>query len=414
MTSNAQPRAFVLDLGQLSVGTAAGGGDWTPLSLAEALASSPLWAEMADAVLVLRPGPRPLLAVIGEFSRAEAAGVEALAGQLEHALRHLLYLTYEDVENACDRLAAELRGAVGPDVLAAARFVAIPRGGLVVLGLLSYVLDLRPSQLLANPGNTAPLVVVDDCALTGFRFRAFLRQHPRDQILFAPLCSPPELRAAILAQESRVTACVTGLDLRDHAPTLLGAEHPEWQDRWLRRSPDSYWVGQPDRVGFPWSEPDVTVWNPVTRSEQPGWRVFPPSRCVKNRYAPAKGGLQVQEAGPGPWLPRPHVLHAHLGDRVVVANLESGTAIGLDGVAADMWTALVTAGSPEKALLRLEGVYDVSEERLRADLGALMADLESRGFLEESGGARGESPGAPGELRGAPKQPRGSPEEPSG
>src|ERR671910_1255702 len=142
-------------------------------TLADALAVSPLWAEMPRATLVVRAAPDPLLGVVGYFDAAGRARLEALRWQLEHILPRLRYVGYAQAQEDCERLAARLVERFGRDELRGFRFVAIPRGGFIVLGMLAYILGLERSQLEAAPYSEhagAPLVVVDDCALSGVRF----------------------------------------------------------------------------------------------------------------------------------------------------------------------------------------------------------------------------------------------------
>jgi len=145
-------------------------------------------------------------------------------------------------------------------------FRSIPRGGYFVLGMLSYLLDLE-RKALWSPSPDGLLVIVDDCALSGARFYYALHSVPNERVIFAHLYSPPELRAAILAQEPRVVACVAAHDLRDSARERYPdeAEYKAWQQRWRERLPEPrYWVGLPEPVVFPWSEPERSVWNAET------------------------------------------------------------------------------------------------------------------------------------------------------
>lgn len=135
-------------------------------ALATALSISPLWAEMPCAVLVIRPEPDPLLGVVGYFDIAGRARLEGLRWQLENFLPRLRYVGYKQAEEDCERLAELLVERFGREELQSFRFTAIPRGGLIVLGMLAYVLGLRQSQLEPPHSPERPLVVVDDCVRT--------------------------------------------------------------------------------------------------------------------------------------------------------------------------------------------------------------------------------------------------------
>ncbi|HUP01091.1 MAG TPA: PqqD family peptide modification chaperone [Gemmatimonadota bacterium] len=365
-----------------------------PLALAAALTASPLWKGMEEAILVLRPGPRPLLSVLGHFDEAEAARVRALTGHLPAALSRLRYVGYPEAERACERLASRLSERLGADAVSEAFFVAIPRGGLVVLGLLAYSLDLRSEQLETFPPPGSTLVIVDDCSLTGLRFARFLEGWPDRRIAFAPLYSHPDLRRAIVAREPEVIACESGDDLHDHAPERLGAEYEAWRRRWtLRSDPRCYWIGQPDHLCFPWSEPTVAFWNPVTEKEEAGWRIGSPERCYANRLRARTRPVQVQPRAAGPLGPSPTVVFGELNGDVLAADTESGAAIRLEGPAADMWRAIVERGTADGALRRLLDIYAVEEGRLREDLARFIGELKDRGFLGPDEGPIGPYPG---------------------
>ena len=140
-----------------------------------------------------------------------------------------------------------------------------------------------------------PLVVVDDCALSGARFRQFIDKSENQRVIFAPLYSHPDLRTAIESRESRVLTCVSAQDLKDYGPEELKDEYPAWQERWHHRLEGSrYWVGQVDHVCFAWNEPDRVIWNPVTQQVETGWRVVPPELCLKNAPYLDSSRLQVR------------------------------------------------------------------------------------------------------------------------
>jgi hypothetical protein len=281
------------------------------------------------------------------------------------------------------------------------RFVAIPRGGLLVLGMLSYVLGLRREQLMPSeaplasgapdsPPSGPPIVVVDDCSLTGLRFGEFLNGHPElrnrgvDSVVFAHLYSHPELRSAIEDGDERVVTALAAHDLRDHAPEILGSDHAEWQDGWMKRSgKQCYWVGRPDRLAFPWTEPDLTVWNPDREREEPGWRIIPPERCLKNRFASREGSgrIQVQPPGIGPVRPASGTYFARLGDAVIAANLGTGKVVRLDGIGGEIWMGLMQGDSPEAVAASLSAHYAVERKQARGDIEELLQDLVRLGLV---------------------------------
>lgn len=327
-----------------------------------------------------------MLAALGRFDEDEVARLEAFSRHLQSALGRLRYVDYAQAERDCAALAERLVGRFGRDALRAFRFVGLPRGGLLVLGMLSYVLDLDHDRLEGPLPDDAPLVVVDDCALTGSRFHRFLQQHPERDVVFAPLYAHPDLRRAIEREAPNVIACVSARDLHDHAPDALGDAYEAWQRRWeARDTGPRYWIGQPDHVCFPWNEPDIGVWNPATQQVEPGPRVVPPDRCLKNRHRTREAEppvpVQVQPEAAGPIRPHPAVLFGTLDDSTIVANPGADVCVELDGTAAAMWHALVAHGAVAGALDALRATYDVDADRLRADLEGFIEALVARDLL---------------------------------
>ena len=358
------------------------------LALAKGLATSPAWKEMPGAVLVVRLIPTPILGVIGRFDEAAEARLTTLGPQLANRLANLRYVSYSQAEEDCERLATLLIERFGRHELSRFRFAAIPRGGLVVLGMLSYMLGLEHAQMSPPHPPDAPLVVVDDCALSGFRFDRFLARSESRQVVFAHLYSHPELREAVEARQPRVIACLGARDLHDHAPESLGAEYPVWREQWLARlGVDSgYWLGKPEHLCFPWNEPDVTVWNPATERIERGWRIVPPDLCLKNR--PVTGTelipVQVQPEGMGPLRPSERVIFGEFEASIVVGNMETKESFTLTGVAADMWKAVVEHGDLDEAAASLSEEYETDQSTLRADLRSFVKDLMGMDLLEQS------------------------------
>lgn len=380
---------FALPLDELEAVPQLFGLSLTPaeraLMLARALSASPVWREMGDAVLIVRSAPT-VLGLIGEFDEPAIARLSALPHQLRTEVPRLRYVAYPQVEADCEALAAGLIERLGREEIGHMDFMAIPRGGLIVLGMLAYFLDLKPSQLTATThGERGPLIVVDDCSVSGIRFGQTLATLPDRPVVFAPLYSHPALRSAIEAREAKVVAVVSARDLTDHAPTSLGSDYAAWRERWAARpGHEGYWIGRPDRLCFPWSEVDLDFWNPAAGYGEVAWRLVPPELCLKNRVAaagPHAPRVQLQRQGKGPLGPSPTALFAELDDGVVVANFESGEAVQLSDVAAVMWRGIVEHGNPEDVVASLRAEYDVGEDVLKRNLASLIEEMERRGFL---------------------------------
>jgi hypothetical protein len=362
------------------------------LSVAGAVTSSPLWREFSKAALVVRTAPENLVAVAGYFQPADHARLRELLDSIRNDLPRVRYINYDQAQADCLRLASALRERFGPAARDEFHYVAIPRGGHIVLGMLSYALDLPAARLAPPESPGVPLVVVDDCALSGARFKGVLPGFVSETVVFAPLYSPPELRRAIVEKESRVIACLSAADLRDEAPDRQGEGYADWLAFQRRKRGESgYWYGQYGPFGFAWNEPDAGFWNPVTKRREKAWNLLPPELCLKNRIGadPDAARIQVNEDGPGPIVPAASVLFADFGDSILIGDARSGGAHALAGVGADMWRALATTGGGESALATLRSAYDVDDATLRRDFDAFAGALFDKGLLERrrAGGA---------------------------
>ena len=362
------------------------------LALSRALAASPLWQEIPRAAIVTRTDPQPAIAILGFFDDVSRSRIEGLNAYLDTVLSRLIYVDYAGAEDYCSRLAEKLVDRFGQEELARYRFTAMPRGGLIVLGMLSYLLNLRRDQLEPPYPQDTPLVIVDDCAFTGLRFKEFLDRTSQSTVVFATLFAHPDLRSAIESEESRVAACISAQDLHDHAPARQGAAYETWLTRWVENSdPRCYWIGQPDHVCFPWSEPDVAFWNEVTGQEEAGWRVVPPEYCLKNRSIPHASSpkrVQLHATGKNPLKPASNALAADLEGELIVANTTDGSSFALEGVAADLWRAIVATGTRDDAIRTVTSTYDADTQSLRATLDPFIDELLTRGLLEETDGSK--------------------------
>lgn len=360
------------------------------VAMARAISKSPRWAQMPDAALVVRPTPRPALAVVGSFSDADAAWLTAQLDDTRTRCRLLRYVSYTQAETDCERLAEQLVDQLGSD-MRRFHFTGIPRGGLLVLGMLAYTLGLDQDQLGPHPPGV-PLVVVDDCTLSGNRFRRFLRDCESDEVIFAHLYSPAELRPVIEERERQVVSCVAARDVHDHGAEILGREYRSWQEHWLSQlegvSGPRYWIGLTDHVCFPWSEPLPYVWNRCSRQAEKGWPIVPPELCLKYRAVSglSSHAIQVQPADKGPLKPAHHVLYGEFEGQIVVGNLTTGESVGVAGVAADIWLGVVHHGNTEDVVIALREKYGVDEEDLRGDVQSFLSELTHRGFLEGGDG----------------------------
>ncbi len=346
-------------------------------SLGLAIAASPGWNDHEAVSLVYRSEPEPLLALVGHFDAGKQAWIQAQLEDLAPACARFRYLSYEQVEVATQRLAECLVQALGSEEIRQARFVAIPRGGYVVAGLLASYLGLGSEQLgLQEEAGAEDLTIfVDDCALTGYRFGQCLAETEHPRIAFAHLCSSPELRVAILEAEPRVEHCLAAVDLDDHTPT--GAT-PAWRQAWRDQiGGKRYWIGRPDALCFPWCEPDRSIRVPKQKQTALGWRLAPPAACLKNRPDENRRVLKMEhvEEGPGPITLSPEVLFTESEDNLLVGHCGTGGAYSLQGSAAKIFRALVGCGSMQGAVEKLKSDYAVESSVLYADVEAFVENL---------------------------------------
>lgn len=315
------------------------------------------------------------------------------------------YLDGPEVERLTARLADRIRHRIGPD-LGPYTFHAIPRGGLYVLAALAYLLDLQPGQLSdpatggpapLGPADDRPLVLVDDCALSGARVARVLerieRASPGRRVIVAHLLSHPALREAVVAAEPRVEACVAAADLaeRDDLPSEVRAGfEPRWRERLPGRR---YWLGAVAPVAFPWSEPETVWWNARDGRLEDGWRRAEPRRCLRFR---AELGLPPEAAEDDPDRPAPFGLAPGVlwklersddgaPERLLLRGGAEDRLYGFEGTALDVWRVLLAGGGSAEAAERLGELYQVGEAEARADVEALIEELVGRGLLAPPG-----------------------------
>lgn len=352
--------------------------------LAAALAASPCWSELPDALMLVRPHDPPAIVIAGRFEPSEAARVELLRAQLELIVARTRYRDYGDVEGDCAALADRLLDRLGPSARSDYRMVGIPRGGRIVSGMLSYLLDLPPDRCSDSVGSGDPLLVVDDCAISGTRFRSFLAHVRSDEVVFAHLWSCPPLRAAIEEEEPSVSACVAGRDLEEVGLELSAGEYEAWKERWSQRDvaiDRGYWRGLTEHVCFPWNEPDVQVWNPVAEREEAGWRVVPPERCLENRVATDATRVLLQPPARGPLRPADDVVFGDAGDAILVARPGEATCWSLEGTAAASWRAMVTRGTAEGIVAELAAGYEADADVIAADVDSFVDELRAHQLI---------------------------------
>ncbi len=352
--------------------------------LTHAIANSPSWAEMPKSILIARPKPEPVLAVLGCFDRVAEFRINSQLQNLNRDLARMRYVSYHQAELDCQRLADQFIDRFGPQELKRFHFTAIPRGGLIVLSMLAYSLGLTNEQLQPPQSPDVPWVVVDDCAYTGSRLYAFLRSHSHQKVISANLYSHPELRQVIATRESSVLACLSVHDIYDYAKSDLGDDYQAWQEHSLfNLRGNRYWVGKTDHVCFSWNEPDRFIWNPMTETMEGCWLLLPKELCLKNQFKAVAQPpqVQVQPEATGILQPTTHVIFGQYEEQLVIGNQKTQESFGLTDIAADIWLALVEYGSVEKVVTALLTSYEVDEATLRCDVDTFVRELLAQGLL---------------------------------
>jgi hypothetical protein len=359
-----------------------GSSDDLLVAFAEGAAASPP-AEGVAATLIARLGDRPGFAVVGALDKPAVARVEELFDHLQEVSDHLRYVTYRQAEQDVHVLAERLGQRFSRACLDEAVFRPVPRGGLIVLGMLALAMGLRHDQLPASEDAGERLTVfVDDCALSGYRIHQTLEASSARRIVLAFLYAPTELCRNVESAEPRVEGCITARRLHDLGPEIFGGGYQGWVDRWTERlGRDRYWIGRPETVAFAWKEPDRSFINVATGQRETGWRIIP-GALPAVRTADSRLTVHVQPSARGPLRPAGDVFFCELDGKVVIAQPENPEAIELSPTAGAFWSALIEYGTLAGAVTGLLRAYDVERSRLTADVARFVEDLVARGILE--------------------------------
>ena len=343
-------------------------------------------AEHLDAGFVVRGGENPGVAAIGLLDDGDVARIDVLFKQVADLVHHLRYVSYAQAERDVAVLSERLQDRISSGDLEDAEFTAIPRGGLIVLGMLAITMGLGHHHLTPRPdGSDRLLVIVDDSALTGLQLRRSLERAPDRRVVFGLLYAPEPLCDAVEAQEPRVHACVSAHRLADVGDQAFGDAYPDWIESWRGRlSEERYWIGHPQPVHFAWKEPDRSFVNRVTGKWESGWKTLPADLCLDNRGRPPHVDVQLQDSGVGPLVPSDHVFFADVDGHVVVADQATDQVVSLDPVATAMWRAMLEHGSRDGMLATLLPHFDVDADELSRDIDAFIDGLVRSGLVRDA------------------------------
>lgn len=323
--------------------------------------------------VVIRTEPSPAVGIIGRFEALDIARLKLQLRSLNLTCQRLKYVDMDTAIAIGERLAEQFVGNYGSELYQFG-FMGIPRGGLIVLGFLSYQLGLKSSQLTPPFSEQLPLVMVDDCVLSGARVSSCIQQQHHPKIIVAALFVHPDCRTQMVAREDCVLACLSGDDLGDHGSTLMGKRYEPWQQRNLQRLEGTrYWIGLPDYLCFPWNEPDYLLWNSHSQTYEKSWRIVPPQRCFKNRPQESAFPLTVihQPSFPGRIQPTADIVFAELEQTIVIGQISTGATYCLHDHAAIQWRNILTSQWTREA-----DIIDANPE-----LYAFFRELNDKGIV---------------------------------
>lgn len=323
---------------------------------------------------------------MGLLDGRDIGRIDALFRQVVSLVQQPNYVGYEQAERDVAVLSDRLQDRFSLSELEAAEFTAIPRGGLIVLGMLSIAMDLKHHHLTAEPdGDDRLLVIVDDSALTGLQLRRSLERTPGRRVAFGVLYAPAPLCAAVEAQEPRVRACVSAHSLADSGEAAFGEGYSEWIEQWRARlSQERYWIGRPEPVHFAWKEPDRSFINEVTGEWEPGWKTLPADLCLDNRSRSPHVDVQLQDTGVGPLVPSDNVFFTEVDGEVVIVDQATDQVVSLDPVATAMWRAMLDYGSRNGMLAALLPHFNVDAADLSRDMDAFLDMLCRSGLVRDA------------------------------
>lgn len=295
-------------------------------------------------------------------------------------LSNMSYIDYNKAEKDVEKLASQILEVYSPEKLKSFLFKPIPRGGFIVLGMLAYALNLKPSQLEFKSNPKQPVIIVDDVAFTGARISEILSKNSFSHVVMAHLYSPPQLRNAIMANEPCVKNFFSAHDLEDHAPVDHIEDYSSWKKKASERIGGRYWIGQSDVVGFAWSETDYPFWNYITEQLEDGWRLLPPHKCLKNKF---RLGILPKTVEKRNIRLSNNVVSGIFSDEILLYHQKTGEIYSLSGVAAMIWRVLMTLENVEATVKYLKNYYDVEEDVLRRDVNKYVHDLFENNILKK-------------------------------
>lgn len=79
------------------------------------------------------------------------------------------------------------------------------------------------------------------------------------------------------------------------------------------------------------------------------------------------------------------LLEADVNGEIVALHVDKGQCYGMNAVASRVWALLAEPTSPEQICARLTEEFDVDAATCRAEVDALLADMDSEGLIKPAG-----------------------------
>lgn len=309
-----------------------------------------------------------------ESSQDHLSEINSQLQSLDTSLQQIQYLDSTQCLDLTKSLAKIIKQTVPENILKNSQVVAIPRGGLFIQAMLSYFLPLKHHQLqyTENDVDTSPLIIVDDCAISGLRLAQQLEKFPNRDIYFFTIASPEKLRDSVKLKEARVLDFKSVVNIKSYS--TLKAQNTQQR----------YWLGQCDAVIFPWSETQRSHFSNGKLSNRPLWKIAPDKLCMSTKAKKqAIKATEVKENQSAVLSTPDNILH--FTDQGITKILDASTMkhYSLDAIGSDIWQSLLSNSNLDHALAELSATYKVSKTRLNNDMQLLTQKLIDAGLINE-------------------------------
>ena len=337
--------------------------------LSHTISTSTNWESLGDCALVFRDHDAGgCLAVCMQDDLKHTVEIQTQLNFLQKSIQQIQYLDIAKCESLAHSLAQKINLSLDPETLQKSRVVSIPRGGLFVSAMLSYILPIKHHQLQPFSDCDSPIILIDDCSISGFRLAQQLCGLKNKQIYFYTLVSPAQLRQAALAVQPRLRVFESAMDLNVYNNDSSG--------RMDARS-NRYWQGQCDAICFPWGETQRFYPSDSENKQTTLWPVSPLQKNLKSSLLEQKIPFYaVTEAQDRAISTGQHILYYSKDNLTRIYNAESKQHYSLDGVGSAIWQSLLSHSTVDQTLEHLCSLFSVEKKRLEKDVKDLIAKFE--------------------------------------